>query len=69
MKDIIKEEIYNYIKSQNLTDEEIKVMDTYIKELIEHIDPLLRIGDTLKDKDKAKKIADMILKDLGDRIG
>ena len=53
MKDIIKEEIYNYIKSQNLTDEEIKVMDTYIKELIEYIDPFLKLSDALKDKNKA----------------
>jgi len=69
MKDIIKEEIYNYVKSQNLSDEEIKAMDTYIKELIEYIEPLLKINNILKDKSQAKKIVNMILEDLGDRIG
>jgi|TARA_B100000035_G_scaffold169718_1_gene144770 hypothetical protein len=69
MKDIIKEEINNYIKSQNLTDEETRVMDTYVKELIEYIDPLLKVSDILKDKSQARKIVNMILEDLGDRIG
>ena len=69
MKDIIKEEINNHIKSQNLTDEETRVMDTYVKELIEYIDPLLKVSDILKDKSQARKIVNMILEDLGDRIG
>ena len=69
MRDIIKEEIYNYVKSQNLSDEEMKEIDSYIKELIDHIDPLFKISNILKDKNEARKLADMILKDLGDRIG
>ncbi len=44
-------------------------MDTYVKELIEYIDPLLKVSDILKDKSQARKIVNMILEDLGDRIG
>lgn len=69
MKDIIKEEIHNYVKSQNLSDEEMKEIDSYIKELIDYIDPLFKISNILKDKNEARKLAGMILKDLGDRIG
>lgn len=41
MKEEIIAEIYKYVDSLNLTDEEIKHVDNYVKNLIEYLKPVL----------------------------
>jgi len=69
MKTLIKEEIYKYMKTQNMTEEETAVIDTYIAELLTSLEPLFKIQEALGDKEKVKELSRLILKDLGDNIG
>ncbi len=69
MKQLIKEEIYKFIQSQDMTKEEIKVIDTYVLNLLENLEPLFKIQESLKNEDTVRDLANLILKDLGENIG
>lgn len=69
MKQLIKEEIYKFIQTQDMTKEEIKVIDTYVLNLLENLEPLFKIQESLKNEDSVKELANLILKDLGENIG
>ena len=69
MKQLIKEEIYKFVQAQDMTKEEIKVIDTYVLNLLENLEPLFKIQESLKNEDTVKELANLILKDLGENIG
>ena len=69
MKQLIKEEIYKFVQTQDMTKEEIKVIDTYVLNLLENLEPLFKIQESLKNEDTVKELANLILKDLGENIG
>ncbi len=69
MKTLIKEEIYKYIQTQNMSKEETAVIDTYVADLINSLEPLFKLQEALGDKEKVKELSKLILKDLGDNIG
>jgi len=69
MKQLIKEEIYKFIQTQDMTKEEIKVIDTYVLNLLENLEPLFKIQESLKNEDTVRELANLILKDLGENIG
>lgn len=69
MKQLIKEEIYKFVQTQDMTKEEIKVIDTYVLNLLENLEPLFKIQESLKNEDTVRELANLILKDLGENIG
>ena len=69
MKEILKKEIHEYITNQNLSSEEIKIIDNYVKEIIDYLEPIIALNESLSDKKQAQEFTRLVLKDLGDRIG
>ena len=66
-KNKIKDEIYSYVLKLNLTDEELKVVDNYVKELLEYLKPLVEGQDNILKNDKEFKLfKEKILEHLGD---
>lgn len=65
MKQVIKEEIYKYVQAQNLTQEEITVIDNYVLELLESLEPLFKMQEKLNNEEFVKEVAELIVKDLG----
>ena len=51
MKDVLIDEIYKYVKSLNLNDEELKHIDIYIDNLVQYLEPLFVIQDKIITND------------------
>ena len=52
MKEVLVDEIYKYVKTLGLSDEELKNIDTYINELITYLEPIMNIQDNVVSNDK-----------------
>lgn len=63
----IKDDIYSYVSKLNLSDEELKVVDSYVKELLKYLVPLAETQEKiLKDDKEFKTFKQKILQHLGD---
>tara|TARA_R100000657_G_C4670216_1_gene114568 strand:+ start:1355 stop:1561 length:207 start_codon:yes stop_codon:yes gene_type:complete len=49
----LKDEIYKYVANFDLTEEEIKHIDTYVNDLIEFLSPLLKSNNKILEDEKA----------------
>jgi len=65
----IKKEIYEYLDTQDLSEDELKIIDSYVLEIINYFKPIVDLSDELKDVEKTKELASLILKDMGAEIG
>lgn len=52
MKEVLIDEIYNYVKTLGLSDEELKHIDTYIDELITYLEPIISAQDKVVTNDE-----------------
>ena len=60
--DQIKKEVYDYVLSLNLSQDELKVIDTYISEMITSFSPVLDAQKIiLEDKKKRDNFKKLIL--------
>lgn len=66
MKALIKEEIYKFIATQGMTEDEIKLIDTYVLELLENLEPMIKLCETLDNKDVSSNVAKLILDNAGE---
>tara|TARA_A100001515_G_scaffold130031_1_gene117050 strand:+ start:295 stop:510 length:216 start_codon:yes stop_codon:yes gene_type:complete len=68
MKDItqeIKNEIFEYVNTQELSVEELKLVDNYVKELLEYLDPIIRIQEKVMHNEKDfKAFKKSVLKEI-----
>ena len=63
----LKEEIYNYVSKFNLSDDELKEIDTYVVRLLNDLEILLNTQDKiLSDKSKVDQFKNLILEVIGD---
>ena len=65
IKEKIKKEVYDFVKNENLTKEELKYIDDYFLNAINIIDPFL---DIELDKDQVKKLALKMLNGEKDNV-
>lgn len=62
MSEKIKKEVYDYVLSLNLSQDELKVVDTYIAEMITSFSPVLDAQKIiLEDKKKRDNFKKLIL--------
>lgn len=62
MSDQIKKEVYDYVLSLNLSQDELKIIDTYISEMITSFSPVLDAQKIiLEDKKKRDSFKKLIL--------
>ncbi len=66
MEELIKKEIYKFIATQDMTKDEIKIIDTYVLELLENLTPMIKLCETLDNKDVSSNIAKLILDNMGE---
>ena len=52
MKQILIDEIYKYVNSLDLPDEELKHIDTYVNNLIQYLEPILLMQDNVVSNDE-----------------
>jgi hypothetical protein len=61
----IKEEIYNYVLKFDLTESEIKEIDTYVVSLLENFSVIFSSHDSIiKDKEKINILKSLILENM-----
>jgi len=67
MKEKIREEIYKYVKTLDMSSEEISVIDTYITDMLDMLTPIIDMQeDILSDDKKINDLKQLILANLGD---
>ena len=67
LKEEIKKEIYNYVFKQDLNEDEIKEIDTYVISLLEMLTPVLEVHKlVLENKDSREKFKKLILDNIGE---
>ena len=52
MKEVLIDEIYKYVKSLELSDEELKHIDTYVNNLMQYLEPILVVQDNVVANDE-----------------
>ena len=52
MKQFLKDEIYKYVNNLDLSDEELKHIDTYVNKLLVYLEPILEIQNNVVSNDK-----------------
>jgi hypothetical protein len=52
MKEVLIDEIYKYVKSLELSDEELEHIDTYVNNLIQYLEPILVVQDNVVANDE-----------------
>ena len=64
----LKKEIYEYVSKFNLSEEEVKMVDTYVLRLIEDLSVFFSAqADVLEDSDKLQQFKKLILENMGDK--
>jgi hypothetical protein len=67
MKEKIREEIYKYVNTLDMSSEEISVIDTYITDMLDMLTPIIDMQeDILSDDKKINDLKQLILANLGD---
>ena len=67
----IKKEIFDYVSTQQLSKEELSLIDTYVKQLLEYLGPMLEIQEkVLNNEEKFSDFKSSVLKEIfGDKSG
>jgi len=52
MKQQIKDEIYKYVQTLDLTEEEIGEIDTYVNSMLEYLEPIFISQDNIVENDE-----------------
>ena len=52
MKEVLIDEIYKYVKSLELSDEELEHIDTYVNNLMQYLEPILVVQDNVVANDE-----------------
>ena len=67
MKEKIREEIYKYVNSLDMSSEEMSIIDTYITDMLDMLTPIIDMQENiLSDDKKINDLKQLILANLGD---
>jgi uncharacterized protein YacL len=66
LEEKIKKEIYDYILKFNLSEDELKEVDTYVLKLLSDFQAIMVThSNVLNDKESVTKLKNMILESIG----
>jgi hypothetical protein len=67
MKEVLIDEIYKYVNSLDLSDEELKHIDTYVNDLIQYLEPIMAIQNNVVSIDELfNEFKKMVKEQLGE---
>ena len=67
LEDAIKKEVYDYVLKYNLTESELKEIDTYVLSLLDGLKTILESQKIcLDDKEKLHRFKKIILENIGE---
>jgi hypothetical protein len=65
-RQVIKDEIYSYIAELELTPQELDHIDTYVKDLLVFLEPIINTQeDVVSQQESFTQLKKMILENLG----